>query len=112
MVTSCGQAGAPDFEQEPGVLLDFTFRHKFEMWGTQFTAGFEARNLLGEVTSLAERADAFQVDRRRTGPNRVTEVATKRQALREDLVKQSSIKRLPAEAVSALTRPDDEWRQF
>jgi hypothetical protein len=47
-VTARGQAGAPDFEQEPGVLLDFTFRHKFEMWGTEFTAGFEARNLLGE----------------------------------------------------------------
>jgi len=46
--TARGQAGAPDFEQDPGILLDFTFRHKFEVWNTQFTAGFEARNLLGE----------------------------------------------------------------
>lgn len=46
--TARGQAGAPDFVQEPGILLDFTFRHKFEMWGQAFTAGFEARNLLGE----------------------------------------------------------------
>lgn len=46
--TARGQAGAPDFEQEPGILLDFTFRHKFEVWGQEFTAGFEARNLLGE----------------------------------------------------------------
>lgn len=46
--TARGQAGAPDFEQKPGVMLDFTFRHKFELWGQSFTAGVEARNLLGE----------------------------------------------------------------
>lgn len=46
--TARGQAGAPDFEQEPGILLDFTLRHRFEVWGREFTAGFEARNLLGE----------------------------------------------------------------
>jgi len=46
--TARGQAGAPDFEQEPGIMLDFTFRHRFEVWGQEFTAGFEARNLLGE----------------------------------------------------------------
>jgi len=46
--TARGQAGAPDFEQDPGILLDFTLRHKFEVWGRDFTAGFEARNLLGE----------------------------------------------------------------
>jgi hypothetical protein len=46
--TARGQAGAPDFEQKPGVLLDFTFRHKFELWGQELTAGFEARNLLNE----------------------------------------------------------------
>ncbi len=46
--TARGQAGAPDFEQEPGITLDFTFRHKFEVWGREFTAGLEGRNLLGE----------------------------------------------------------------
>ncbi|RAK66560.1 TonB-dependent receptor domain-containing protein [Phenylobacterium kunshanense] len=46
--TARGQAGAPDFEQEPGFLLDFTFRHKFDLFGQEFTAGFEARNLLNE----------------------------------------------------------------
>ncbi|WP_293679675.1 TonB-dependent receptor [uncultured Phenylobacterium sp.] len=45
--TARGQAGAPDFEQEPGIIVDFTFRHRFEMWGRELTAGFEARNLLG-----------------------------------------------------------------
>lgn len=46
--TARGQAGAPDFVQKPGVLVDFTLRHKFEVWGQAFTAGLEARNLLGE----------------------------------------------------------------
>lgn len=46
--TARGQNSAPDFQQEPGVLLDFTIRHKFALWGQEFTAGFEARNLLGE----------------------------------------------------------------
>jgi outer membrane receptor protein involved in Fe transport len=46
--TARGQAGAPDFVQKPGVLVDFTLRHKFEVWGAAFTAGLEARNLLGE----------------------------------------------------------------
>lgn len=47
-VTARGQAGAPDFVQEPGVMLDFTFRHRFELWAQEFTFGVEARNLLGE----------------------------------------------------------------
>jgi hypothetical protein len=46
--TARGQAGAPDFVQKPGVQVDFTLRHKFEVWGAAFTAGLEARNLLGE----------------------------------------------------------------
>ncbi|HEY0648564.1 TonB-dependent receptor domain-containing protein [Phenylobacterium sp.] len=46
--TARGQAGAPDFEQMPGVIVDFTFRHRFEAWEREFTFGFEARNLLGE----------------------------------------------------------------
>jgi hypothetical protein len=47
-VTARGQAGAPDFVQDPGILLDFTFRQKIEAWGQEFTFGVEARNLLGE----------------------------------------------------------------
>ncbi|MFC3078128.1 TonB-dependent receptor domain-containing protein [Phenylobacterium terrae] len=47
-ITARGQAGAPDFVQDPGVMLDFTFRHRFENWGREFTFGVEARNLLGE----------------------------------------------------------------
>jgi outer membrane receptor protein involved in Fe transport len=47
-ITARGQAGAPDFEQEPGVLLDFTFRQRFAVWNQEFTFGMEARNLLGE----------------------------------------------------------------
>jgi outer membrane receptor for ferrienterochelin and colicin len=47
-ITARGQAGAPDFEQKPGIQLDFTLRHKFEAWAQEFTFGVEARNLLGE----------------------------------------------------------------
>lgn len=46
--TARGQAGAPDFVQKPGIMLDFTFRQKFTAWERDFTLGFEARNLLGE----------------------------------------------------------------
>jgi TonB-dependent receptor len=43
-----GSAGGSDFLQEPGVQLDLTVRQKFQLWGPEFTLGFEARNLLGE----------------------------------------------------------------
>ncbi|MDP1643788.1 MAG: TonB-dependent receptor [Phenylobacterium sp.] len=46
--TARGGSGAADFLQEPGVQLDLTVRQKFQLWGPQFTLGFEARNLLGE----------------------------------------------------------------
>ena len=45
--TARGPAGAPDFVQKPGVQLDFTFRHGFEVAGAEMTLGFEARNILG-----------------------------------------------------------------
>jgi hypothetical protein len=57
-ITARGQAGAPDFEQEPGLLLDFTFRQRFAVWNREFTFGFEARNLLGEeFDEFQERGD-------------------------------------------------------
>lgn len=71
-----------------------------------------ARSLLGEVTSLAERADTFQIDRRRSAQNRVVGVEVSRRAVREGLSSQSAVKRLPPEVVGALTRPDDGWHQF
>lgn len=46
--TARGGSGAADFLQEPGVQLDLTVRQKFQLWGPEFTLGFEARNLLGE----------------------------------------------------------------
>lgn len=45
--TARGPAGQPDFVQDPGVMLDFTFRQGFEVWGQEMTFGLEARNLLG-----------------------------------------------------------------
>ena len=59
--TARGQAGAPDFEQEPGILLDFTFRHRFEVWGRDFTAGFEARNLLGEEFDEFQKRNGSEI---------------------------------------------------
>ena len=46
--TARGASGAPDFVQEPGVMLDLTIRRKIQLWGPEFTLGFEARNLLGQ----------------------------------------------------------------
>lgn len=59
--TARGQAGAPDFEQKPGIMLDFTFRQKFEVWGQEFTAGFEARNLLGEKFDEFQKQGGDQI---------------------------------------------------
>ena len=59
--TARGQAGAPDFEQKPGILLDFTFRHKFEVRGQEFTAGLEARNLLGEEFDEYQKRGGSQI---------------------------------------------------
>lgn len=47
-VSARGRPGQPDFVESPGVQLDFTFRKGFEVFGREFTLGFEARNLLGE----------------------------------------------------------------
>ncbi|WP_395670988.1 TonB-dependent receptor plug domain-containing protein [Phenylobacterium sp.] len=47
-ITARGQAAAPDFVQDPGIILDFTFRQKFTAWDRDLTFGIEARNLLGE----------------------------------------------------------------
>lgn len=46
--TARGPAGQPDFVQDPGVMLDFTFRHRFPLRGQEFAFGVEARNLLNE----------------------------------------------------------------
>lgn len=43
-----GRPGEPDYVQEPGVMLDFVYRKKFETWGRPFSFSFKAQNLLGE----------------------------------------------------------------
>ena len=71
-----------------------------------------ARNLLGEVTTLTEQANAFQVDRRKTAPNLLTQLAAARASGVPAAAAPASFRKLPAEAVSALTRPSDDWHEF
>lgn len=69
-----------------------------------------ARNLSGEVGALNEHAAQFKAD---VGGSRRTVAAVPGTA-RPSIVASASrpTKRLPAEAVSALTRPEDDWREF
>jgi TonB-dependent receptor len=60
--TARGPAGAPDFIQKPGVNLDFTFRHGFEVMGADMTLGFEARNLLGTEFQEYQKLGASRID--------------------------------------------------
>lgn len=46
--TARGQDIVPDIVNEPGTMLDFTFRKGFTALGKEMTFGFEARNLLDE----------------------------------------------------------------
>ncbi|MCC7269014.1 MAG: TonB-dependent receptor [Caulobacteraceae bacterium] len=47
-ITARGRPGQPDLVQEPGVMLDFTYRKGFTVRGYDLTFGVELRNLLGE----------------------------------------------------------------
>ena len=59
--TARGQAGAPDFIQKPGVILDFTVRQKFEVWSREISVGLEGRNLLGEVFDEFQKQGGDQI---------------------------------------------------
>lgn len=82
-----------------------------------------ARNLSSEVASLSEQAAQFKTDRR------VAAAATKQRAARapakagmpparrsspaaQPATYNSPVKPLPAAAVAALTRPDEDWAEF
>jgi outer membrane receptor protein involved in Fe transport len=47
-ISARGIAPQPDFIQDPGVLLDFTYRKGFTLFSQDFEVSFNARNLLGE----------------------------------------------------------------
>ncbi|MFN3514103.1 MAG: TonB-dependent receptor domain-containing protein [Phenylobacterium sp.] len=59
--TARGQAGAPDFVQDPGVLVDLTVRRKLEVWGMDYTLSFEARNLLGEEFDESQKRNGDKI---------------------------------------------------
>lgn len=47
-ITARGRPGQPDLVQDPGVMLDFTYRKGFTVRDYDLTFGIEARNLLDE----------------------------------------------------------------
>jgi len=60
--TARGAGGAPDFVQEPGVILDLTFRHGFTVREQEFTFGVEARNLLGTEFEEFQQLGGTRID--------------------------------------------------
>ncbi|WP_411286420.1 TonB-dependent receptor domain-containing protein [Phenylobacterium sp.] len=60
--TARGAGGAPDFIQEPGVLVDFTFRQGFDVLDRRLTVGFEARNLLGTEFKEFQQLGGARID--------------------------------------------------
>ncbi len=61
-ITTRGRAGFPDLVQEPGVMLDFTYRRDFTVWDQDVTFGIEARNLLGEDYEEFQELGGGRVD--------------------------------------------------
>ncbi|GGZ28993.1 MULTISPECIES: TonB-dependent receptor domain-containing protein [Asticcacaulis] len=55
-VSARGKPGYPDYIQEPGAMLDFTYRKGFDAFGQELNFGLEVRNLLGtEYEEYQER---------------------------------------------------------
>ncbi len=48
--------GLPDIIEKPGIQLDVNFRHDIVMFGTNFSIGLSARNLLGEKHEEFQRS--------------------------------------------------------
>lgn len=80
-----------------------------------------ARNLMSEVAALADKAGQFRTDRRVASSNtmpakRPAPVAAtapaKRPAPAAEAAYSSPVKPLPAAAVAALTRSNDDWNEF
>ncbi len=47
-ITARGRPGQPDLYQDPGTIVDFTYRKMVPVMGYDLTFSFEARNLLAE----------------------------------------------------------------
>ncbi len=61
-ITTRGRTGFPDLVQEPGVMLDFTYRRDFTVWDQDVTLGIEARNLLNEDYEEFQELGGGRVD--------------------------------------------------
>lgn len=60
-VSARGNAGEPDYIQDPGVILDFNFRQDFDVSGRPMTFSFRAENLLGEDYDEYQTAGSSEV---------------------------------------------------
>ncbi|MFA7261696.1 MAG: TonB-dependent receptor [Caulobacter sp.] len=61
-ISNRGRSGFPDVIQDPGVIIDFTFRQGFTAWEREFEFGFEARNLLDEDYEEFQELGGGRVD--------------------------------------------------
>jgi outer membrane receptor protein involved in Fe transport len=61
-ISARGRPGQPDLLQEPGLFVDFVLRAKFDLFGQNFSAGFEARNLFGEDYEEYQELGGGRVD--------------------------------------------------
>jgi len=61
-ISARGRTGFPDLIQDPGVILDFTYRKGFTVLGREMEFGFEARNLLGEDFEEYQELGGGRVD--------------------------------------------------
>lgn len=61
-ISARGRPGQPDLIQDPGVMLDFTYRKGFQVRGYDLQFGIEARNLLDEDFEEYQELGAGRVD--------------------------------------------------
>ena len=52
----------PDFEEHPGLRLDFIMRQEVPLFGARAELKFEARNLLGTDYEEFQQADANRIE--------------------------------------------------
>ncbi|WP_269716788.1 TonB-dependent receptor domain-containing protein [Caulobacter sp. NIBR2454] len=66
-ISARGRTEQPDLIQDPGVMLDFTYRKTFTHWDQDFTFSFEARNLLDTEYEEYQELGGGRVDNNRYG---------------------------------------------
>ncbi|HRD45994.1 MAG TPA: TonB-dependent receptor [Caulobacter sp.] len=69
-ISNRGRSGFPDVIQDPGVVVDFTFRQGFTAWGREMEFGVEARNLTDEDYEEFQELGGGRVDINKYGIGR------------------------------------------